>query len=251
MIESLKITDFSDLPLPYVGDIEFFKDKKEIVFDKNINIIVGANGSGKSTLIKLLALYTLCPESTYSVQGATAKLDKRFDDMMSSEGGVFDGAEVKADYTKKTFHLIGADDIHDELIENMVQLKKKVSKAMSSTGESGIYSINSLWDEMFGMKDYSFPPCNMEWQYPLRQYYKRNSIGHDNIFTVLMDEPDKGLDIENVMQLHGIINAKREDTQLIISLHNPALIYKLYMQHDFKFIETSKGYLFKIVKFFE
>jgi Fe-S cluster assembly ATPase SufC len=66
-----------------------------------------------------------------------------------------------------------------------------------------------------------------------------------------MDEPDNSLDIDNLEQVFNILNSVRDDTQLIISAHNPLLIYKASKNQRINFIELTEGYLNKIINFLE
>lgn len=69
------------------------------------------------------------------------------------------------------------------------------------------------------------------------------------IFTLLIDEPDRNLDIKNIKNLYPIFSNIREDTQIISVIHNPLLIYKLFKKCPYiNFIETEKGYLQKIME---
>ena len=65
-------------------------------------------------------------------------------------------------------------------------------------------------------------------------------------YTVLMDEPDRNLDIDNVMQIYNVLSFHKPQTQIIAIVHNPALIYKLSKLDCVNFIEMTEGYLNKI-----
>ena len=58
-------------------------------------------------------------------------------------------------------------------------------------------------------------------------------------YTILMDEPDRNLDIDNIMDLYNVLSFHKPQTQIIAVIHNPAL----------NFIEMTKGYLKKVVSF--
>ena len=95
---------------------------------------------------------------------------------------------------------------------------------------------------MFGQKDYTFPitrSCRIQEKSNafwikridnLLKYYKRNRITLTESsfeYTVLMDEPDRNLDIDNIMQIYNVLSFHKPQTQIIAIIHNPALIYKL------------------------
>lgn len=68
-------------------------------------------------------------------------------------------------------------------------------------------------------------------------------------YTILMDEPDRNLDIDNIMDLYKVLSFHKPQTQIIAVIHNPALIYKLSKLDCVNFIEMTRGYLNKVVDF--
>lgn len=68
-------------------------------------------------------------------------------------------------------------------------------------------------------------------------------------YTVLMDEPDRNLDIDNIMQIYNVLSFHKPQTQIIAIIHNPALIYKLSKLDCVNFIEMTEGYLKDVVNF--
>lgn len=89
----------------------------------------------------------------------------------------------------------------------------------------------------------------------LLQYYKENSFQYDNPkdfeFTVLMDEPDRNLDINRVEEVYNVLKLKKENTQIIAVVHNPILIYKLSKLNHVNIIEMTEGYVKEVIKFVE
>lgn len=86
----------------------------------------------------------------------------------------------------------------------------------------------------------------------LLKYYKDNHVvlmEKDFEYTILMDEPDRNLDIDNIMDLYNVLSFHKPQTQIIAVIHNPALIYKLSRLDCVNFIEMTKGYLKKITGF--
>lgn len=86
----------------------------------------------------------------------------------------------------------------------------------------------------------------------LLTYFKNNRveiIENDFEYTILMDEPDRNLDIKNIMQVYNILSFHKPQTQIIAVVHNPALIYKLSKLDCVHFVEMTKGYLKKVIDF--
>lgn len=80
-------------------------------------------------------------------------------------------------------------------------------------------------------------------RYRLPVYWARALINGE--YTVLMDEPDRNLDIDNIMQIYNVLSFHKPQTQIIAIVHNPALIYKLSKLDCVNFIEMTEGYLSK------
>lgn len=83
----------------------------------------------------------------------------------------------------------------------------------------------------------------------LLSYYKSNHVD-DSIYTILMDEPDQNLDIDNYKQIFTILEIEHEDTQIITSIHNP-LLYKLSKNKNVNFIELTNQYMNNIIQYME
>ena len=137
-----------------------------------------------------------------------------------------------------------------------------------STGEGVVESLTNLFKTMFDSKtNLEFPikdlkkisECdslpNQNKAKQLLKYYKENSFKYDDPkdfeFTVLMDEPDRNIDINRLKEIYGVLNRKKEQTQIIAVIHNPILIYKLSKIKDINFIEMTENYVDDVVKFVE
>lgn len=259
MITSITINDNKRTPFRYAPKIKAFKNGTEFVFKPGVNIIIGKNGSGKSTLLNMIKKYMLCENSMCSEVPHEA-LD--FPDIFDDEGQVLDGVSIKADYTGKVFALLQQSEMkNDDILSDFHNFNLYMNCMSSSFGEKGLHSINSLFDFIFKQQDYAFPinslidykkKSNKFWIEridSLLRYYKDNHIvsTKENFeYTVLMDEPDRNLDIDNIMQIYEVLSFHKPQIQIIAVIHNPALIYKLSELDCANFIEISKGYLKKI-----
>ena len=82
------------------------------------------------------------------------------------------------------------------------------------------------------------------------EMFRKSTVVSDPItYTILMDEPDQGLDINNLKDIYGVLSCDKESTQLIAVVHNPILVYKLSKLPYVNIIEMSPNYL-EIVKDF-
>ena len=64
--------------------------------------------------------------------------------------------------------------------------------------------------------------------------------------TILMDEPDRNLSLDNIKEIQGILSFHKPQTQLIAVIHNPLLIYNLSKIEDTNIIEMTEGYVHKV-----
>ena len=175
---------------------------------------------------------------------------------------VFDGIDILSDYAGKVFRLLSSTEMNkDSVLKNISNLDLYVNNIRRSYGEKVVLSLESLFNLIFGQKDYTFPiqdlieykkKSNAFWIKRidnLLKYYKRNRITltkDDFEYTILMDEPDRNLDIDNIIQIYNVLSFHKPQTQIIAIVHNPVLIYKLSKLDCVNFIEMTEGYLNKI-----
>ena len=79
-------------------------------------------------------------------------------------------------------------------------------------------------------------------------YKEAVSDGEADEWTILMDEPDRNLSIDNIKEIQGILSYRKPQTQLIAIVHNPLIIYTLSKKKGINIIEMSEGYVDKVVK---
>ena len=267
MIKSVTIRDAGCAPYAYIADIPALKEGTTIEFKPGINIIVGANGCGKSTLIKTIATYLLCgngymktPTGYNSVGDAVN--DRHLWDPTETEK-LLDGVDVAHDYNGVAFILRNSYEMEEgEALRDMDSFVSAYKRRVSSMGENTMFSIQTLFDVMFadkGAEYLTFPIANLKkimdnagdvWKERLKkllQYYKRNQVTdltpEDFQYTVLMDEPDRNLDIYNLDQVADILSQDKEMTQLIATVHNPLLIARLSQKPNVNIIEMTEGYV--------
>ena len=176
-----------------------------------------------------------------------------------------DGYGISAIYANTEGCTIGGTTL--ELKVEAGAYFKKGDVLTSTNGYQFIYDgiitkgvMGCIFNLMFGQKDYTFPiqdlveykkKSNAFWIKRidnLLKYYERNRITLTESsfeYTVLMDEPDRNLDIDNIMQIYNVLSFHKPQTQIIAIVHNPALIYKLSKLDCVNFIEMAEGYLSK------
>lgn len=273
MVTQVIVNDNTKSSLRYLKDVPAFANGKTYEFKPYINIIVGPNGSGKSTLLKLISNFMLCDNSMCSkapVDTRSAMLElKYFDSTRVLDGDMFcDGVDIKSDYAGICFRYKPVSEYTqadtNKCVENFSLFMDGQS---SSIGQQSVRALQALFHTMFsGKNDVNFPHKQMQrlfenmnelWQKNFNayvDYIKRNRVEikeEDFQYTVLLDEPDRNLDIDNVMELYPVLSTEKEMTQIIAVIHNPILIYKLSKVAHINFIEMEEGYVDKIKKFVE
>nr|UWH96854.1 MAG: hypothetical protein [Bacteriophage sp.] len=155
MIYKVKIKDNTKTPFEYASDIEAFENGREFIFKPGVNVIIGKNGSGKSTLLNIISMYALCDKSMCSEMPAEA-LD--FLPIFDDDDKVLDGIDISSDYAGKVFRLLPSAEMNrDSVLKNISNLDLYVNNIRRSYGEKVVLSLESLFNLMFGQKDYTFP----------------------------------------------------------------------------------------------
>jgi energy-coupling factor transporter ATP-binding protein EcfA2 len=265
MIQSVIIKDRKDCPISYLKDIKRFKNGTKFEFKPGINIIVGPNGCGKTTLMKLIERYMLVDRDKMNYN-KTKELS-RWEKGQLTQTQMYKGIDVYADYLTTVFRYCNWNELeHDQRCLSSFELFQYTFNVKhASTGEGIVLNLENLFERMFSQDanlDFPVNEIKSEAEYYSKNFSENNiftqyidyvkehkvDFGNDNEYTVLIDEPDRNLDIFNINQIFEILNTRKEKTQLIAVIHNPILIYKLYKNKDINFIEMKKGYIKSVIE---
>lgn len=266
MITEINIVDNKRIGKQYVRDLKNFQDGVSYKFKPGINIVIGENGCGKSTLLDLITEYTFCSKTMVS---EIPKCLLSLNDLYDIDGKLYDGIKIHHDYKGGVFRYLPKDELRkfgDETIMDSIE-NISVFMSKSSTGESILEGLGMLFKKMFSGDTYKFPLKELEikssesndiWRNKLNSllgYYRENKIDllpEEFEYTVLMDEPDRNLDISNIQEIYQILSYHKPRTQIIAVIHNPLLIYKLSkIPETANIIEMTPGYLQDIIDFME
>ena len=244
---------------------------------------MGKNGSGKTSLIKVIRHLTFCDGQFGTDIKGPQYWTLHYHNVY--ERGHWHLTEMKSSFEHSAINLRKRDDVlpGDEL-HGMASFLQSMTSSRHSKGETSLVSLNMMFAYILGgeegirtggeieakNKDYldfqkmALKPIeaaiaeNASWKSmweTMLQYYKDNKIadGADNKkykgITVLMDEPDAGMDISNVEYLYKMIMGLPPHYQKIVVVHNAALIHRLAKVEGINFIELTDGYVEEIEKF--
>ena len=249
MVYKVAIKDNKNSPLHYLPDLDNFQNGKEYIFRPGVNIIVGENGCGKTTLMNLIKKYLLVDFMECGSGMYRCNINSLYKGVLDRKG-ILDGVDVYADYQRNTFRLSHAEEKEKhQALQTFNDFGTMITQKHSSTGEGVVVAINSLFRYMFSKDakltfDYSqFKESDL-----LYWEYIKNHQQKGDEWTILMDEPDRNLSLDNLSQIKSILSFHKEQTQIIAVVHNPLLIYSLSDIEGINFIEMTDGYINKIKK---
>ena len=168
---------------------------------------------------------------------------ENFNQMMSKKS---DGQNIKSAFSMMmAYMLYGYEEPFKQDVE-----KGKDSRSFTKRCLDPLEKMCKKTEKLEKSKEEAEKDC---W-HVMRKYYEDNAI-EENGITILMDEPDKGMDIDNVKDLLEFMVKDHENNmskggQTICVLHNIGMIHKLRSVEGVNFIELSEGYVDKVEEFF-
>lgn len=228
-----------------------------IEFKSGLNYIVGENGSGKSTLLNIIKSANRCKHSFIP--------QKDHLDVTTIEelNHLFDHFQVIQDYRIPIFNLYRQkeDPTKHNNLKDLDEFKIHMAGVTESRGQNVLGDINQMFDWMFNRQSECYPCLQivsnihnkdsakvLDSANLLKKFKNNLKIDDPPVYTILMDEPDQGLDIINSKEIYDTISFDKPQTQLIAVVHNPLIIYKLMKSTNAHWIEMSEGYLDKVEK---
>jgi len=248
MITELRITDRENTPIKWWTKVKGLQRRKVFRFEPGLNLIVGPNGSGKSSILKALATLTHCHQggvpkvTNESIQVFHRRWNKK------TEKKVLDGMEIVTDGQPVHFFdpeatpgLMAGGTAFDYDF-GMVGIQDMFGPQSSSSGQAVLMRMGRI---LMAAKDL---PAGAVVEEAARVYKdeelwevaKRGLEGtiEKGQRTVLLDEPDRSLDLLNQVTVWAALHRWMPHIQIIVASHNP-LAFGRKRAH---YIETVKGY---------
>jgi len=244
MIERLTISDNDDLIISWWKDVKTLKNKKIFTFKPGINIIIGKNASGKSTLLMLLARHFHCE------QGGISYLTNHsmYELFGFDEKKTYKGYEIKHDgqpvgyYNPDKEIGVSGGAFDDDFMDDAI---KSLFTRQFSQGQKTIRNINNITKKLSNTNGVK---CSMNknsvndiWVKKIENSYKLLNQGKTlkpSQKTILLDEPERSLDLENEIVFFSLLEKIKDKYQIIIATHSPFAFFI----SDAHYIEITKGY---------
>ena len=264
MLKSLKVTS------GYAAELEDLKNRTFEFPAGKINVLYGPNGCGKTTILKMLAAYTGLDHSAKNFGGGgwsgpptramlrdATKFPGVFHQLTPGKckaqvewDGVpaFYNSATIGDDLNMSYIVSGPKDSPDGLMNSQEQLS--LIMGHHSEGELRAYKLGKVLDAIATAKPKPHVKpregaTELEKQY---SNYVRGLRGRKKkcVYTLLWDEPDRSLSIENQCKIWTSIlpHIFTDDLQIVIATHS-AVVPLLPDFDFFNIIDVTKGYLYR------
>jgi DNA polymerase III delta prime subunit len=221
MIKELEISNIEGTPVKWLSKTKAFKDNNKWKFTPGLNILWGPNGSGKSTLLLLLARMFHCEQgcdeqkiTSYSMSHLLDRFAKTssYDSVKVEHDGspvvYLDSGVTKGQIFPGTFD----DDFFRESVSSYM--------SKGSSGEMTSLKLGNILKCIIGNK---FKEADLRGPYgdekSIIEGFFKGTFEKDRP-TVLMDEPDRSLDITSQFLLWKFVMRNKHKAQFIIAAHN-------------------------------
>lgn len=242
MITKIEIQDPSKTPVSHFSMARGLEKLRTLELRPRINVLLGPNGCGKSTLLQLLAHTFMCAEG--QVPTVTYDALKKFSTPMGyivhHDGSPVGFADPSHDVGLDTGHFV--DDFFLAGVQSVFAKK-------SSSGQQTDYKLWTLFSKLLkeGVETDWRVPKKWDKDHPMaakiQNWMAAQEITHSedpHSRVLLLDEPDRSLDLFHQAKLWDLLFRVNERVQIIVSTHS---IYPLLRLPREQIIDLVPGYL--------
>lgn len=231
MISEIQITDAKRCAVPWWADVPALKTLENIKFKPGLNILWGRNGVGKSTIIQTISRLFCCGQSGRPFVSQNA-IHTLYDDTGVPRDGNPDGvlpihdgqAPLVFNPDKRVGLAYGGSAFDYDFIGENVQSMQRVS--------SGQQTVRAMVQQIapYIMRDEPWPEIqwkidrthlNSVWEpradFLLDFFAPKIEVGPR---TLLMDEPEKSLDLDANAKIWDLIQVWSKSHQVIVATHS-------------------------------
>ena len=250
---------------------------KTFEFKPGLNIICGYNGCGKSSLLRCIRRMTFCDKQVHSKlitdDFTWCKVHSVMEDLYST-------IDLINDWNKSVFSLRPSEEVNGEnFCDDMTNFSQMMSSGSWSSGMNTtsaiVYLLELLSKSRKGAEDSKIRDFNKQVMevrlscridstlagatsekdsaFGVKKYMTSHHVDTEGV-TVIMDEPDKSLDI---LMMDKIFNILKPDDRsfknsFLLVFHNSDMISR-FMTSEYKdkvnWIELTPGYLDNVERF--
>lgn len=248
MIKSLQFTSGFPLTFKHIGD-------KKFEFTDGLNVIFGQIGCGKSVIAKTLAAYCGIDKGGWSRISEPAKLASKTQNQFPWVYRQYTpnrlDANVEWDGTPSFYYdseLMGKNDMTwffqnasqsaDGITTEAEQMDILATKP--SSGQYRVHKINKIMQLIQFAPDLSKIPNDIptDRQYAQLEINYIQSLSRDGKKTLILDEPERNLNLPKQIELFDVMDQLSEHFQVIAITHSPFILFR----KNVNIIDLEDGY---------
>lgn len=275
MIQSIEFRD-TDERSWYPQRLPCLKGKK-FEFQRGINIICGYNGCGKSSLLKCIRRMTFCDKQVHSkLQTTTFTWFK----VQAVAEELYGSVDLVNDWNKSVFSLRPAEEVTGEnFCDDTSTFSQMMSSGSYSSGMNTLSAIAYLLDRLHksrkggeeaDIRDFNKQVMEIRLSarsditlanaseespvYCVKKYMSEHQLDSEGV-TVIMDEPDRSIDILTADRIYSILDPDKPGdfkNSFLVVFHNTDMINRFLHAKNksrINWIELTPGYLENVERF--